>query len=64
MKLTRLPLGKAPSKAQIRQLYTTAFPKEEQMPWYVLRLLSLRRGRGVEGYYADGRFCGMTLTGW
>ena len=62
MKLTRLPLGKAPSKAQIRHLYATAFPKEEQMPWYLLRLLSLRRGMGVAGYYADGRFCGMTFS--
>ena len=62
MELMRLPLAKALSKARIRQLYTTAFPKEEQMPWYLLRLLSLRRGIGVDGYYADGRFCGMTFA--
>ena len=45
---------------RVKQLYLSAFPKEERLPWWLLRLSSRRRGIGLSAYLADGVFCGMT----
>lgn len=56
------PLKNAPDKAQVKRLYYTAFPKEEQLPWWLLRLWSaLKRGE-LTAYYNDAAFCGFTFT--
>ena len=62
MELIVKPYRLAPQPKELRELYHTAFPKEEQMPWFLLRLLSLRAGMGVEGYYADGSLRGFTFS--
>lgn len=62
MQVTKKPLCEAADRKAIRQLYHAAFPKEEQMPWWLLRLLSLRQDMGVDGYYEGERFCGMTFS--
>ena len=41
-------------------LYRSAFPKEERLPWWMLRLCAKRRGVELCGYVADGVFCGLT----
>lgn len=62
MELTIKPLRRVPDRKAIRQLYHTAFPKEEQMPWGLVRLLSLRRGISVDGYYHGDCLCGFTFS--
>lgn len=61
MCLDKKPLAKAPDVAALRQVYHTAFPKEEQMPWWLLRLISLRRDMGVFGFYEGDRLRGLTV---
>lgn len=48
--------------AAAKELYCTAFPKEERLPWWVLRLSTLERGVALTAYYDDGEFCGFTHT--
>ena len=50
------------NKAQVKSLYRTAFPKEERLPWWVLRFWAFT-GRGQLTAYYDGQtFCGMTVS--
>ena len=46
--------------ADAHNLYRSAFPKEERIPWSLLRLCAKRRGVELCGYLADGTFCGLT----
>lgn len=45
-----------------KRLYRTAFPKEERLPWWVLRLSTLEQGVELAAYYDEGEFCGFTHT--
>lgn len=60
MHLDKKTLSKAPDASALRRLYHSAFPKEEQMPWWLLRLISLRRDMGVEGFYDGDQLRGFT----
>mgnify|MGYP003392040039 FL=1 len=51
-----------PDKKCVHKLYRSAFPREERLPWWLLRLLSRRSGIGLTGYYSDGAFRGFTFT--
>ncbi len=62
MTLRKKPLNKVPDRDALRRLYHTAFPKEERMPWWILRLVSLRRDMGVEGFYEGDRLRGFTYS--
>ena len=62
MNITQKTFRVAPDKAQIQTLYRTAFPKEEQLPWWVLRLAAASGRSELTAYYADGRFCAMTFS--
>ena len=62
MELIIKPLAQVPDKQALQQLYHSAFPKEEQMPWWLLRLISLRRDMGVYGFYADAQLRGLTVS--
>lgn len=62
MHLDKKPLREVPDVAALRRLYHTAFPKEEQMPWWILRLVSLRRDMGVEGFYEGDQLRGFTYS--
>ncbi len=62
MGLTRKTIVQAPDRGALRRLYHEAFPKYEQMPWWLLRLLSLRRDMGVDGYYDGTQMCGLTFS--
>ncbi len=62
MCLLKKPLSKVSDVAALRRLYHTAFPKEEQMPWWLLRLISLRRDMGVFGFYEGRQLRGLTVS--
>ena len=62
MKITWRRWREVPQKGPVKRLYCSAFPREEQMPWWLLRLISLRRDMGITAYYEEDRFCGMTVT--
>ncbi len=64
MQLTAKNFKKAHNPTQIKTLYTTAFPKEEQMPWWLLRLLTVNPAVELTGYYDGETFCGLTFTAW
>jgi GNAT superfamily N-acetyltransferase len=62
MQLDKKSLAAVADVAALRRLYHTAFPKEEQMPWWLLRLISLRQDMGVEGFYAEDQRRGLTVS--
>lgn len=64
MKLTARPFRQAPDRVKIKKLYRTAFPREEQMPWWLLRLLTTNPAVELTGYYDGETFCGLTFTAW
>ncbi len=47
---------------EIKQLYQTAFPVEEQIPWDGLLVLTDRMALDFTAYYDDGRFVGITVV--
>jgi GNAT superfamily N-acetyltransferase len=48
--------------AAAKMLYRTAFPKEERLPWWVLRLSAMKSGVELMAYYDGDRFCGFAHT--
>ena len=46
----------------VKNLYISAFPKEERLPWWLLRVLSLRGGIDLNCFYSEGQFCGFTFS--
>ncbi len=52
----------APNGGEIRNLYRTAFPKEEQLPWWLVRCFILQKGVDLTGYYDGEAFAGFTFT--
>lgn len=48
--------------SEIKNLCATAFPKNEQMPVWVLRLLAKRNGIDFTAYYDNDTFCGISYT--
>ncbi|WP_458407215.1 hypothetical protein [Anaerotignum sp.] len=45
-----------------KELQKKAFPKEEQYPLWLLRLLSVRKGIDYQAYHEKDLFCGITYT--
>ena len=62
MHLDKRSLGQVADAPALRRLYHAAFPKEEQMPWWLLRLISLRQDMGVEGFYQGDQLRGLTVS--
>ena len=48
--------------AQVRALYETAFPKEEQIPWKDLMRLMKTMSLDFTVYYEDGNLVGLTIV--
>jgi GNAT superfamily N-acetyltransferase len=48
--------------SEIKRLYRSAFPKEEQIPFGLLRFLTVIRGVELIGYREEQQFCGFTYT--
>ena len=63
MVLTKVDIswGKHPAQ-QAEQLYWKAFPKEERLPWWVLRLNARRSGIDLTAWMDGGKFCGFTAS--
>ena len=47
---------------EAKQLYYTAFPKEERLPWWILRLTTLKAGVELTAYCHGDGFCGFAHT--
>ena len=45
-----------------KALYLSAFPKEERLPWWVLRLNACRRGIDLTAFADGDTFCGFTAS--
>ena len=52
----------APHRGEIKRLYHTAFPKEELLPWWIVRLLTVQKCVDLTGYYKEDTFVGFTFT--
>lgn len=48
--------------AQVRRLYETAFPQEEQIPWADLMRLMKTMSLDFTVYYEDGNLVGLTIV--
>ena len=58
--IREVPVKNAQKSAQ--KLYLTAFPKEERIPWAVLRLWDALGWGNMTAYYSGETFCGMAFT--
>lgn len=47
---------------KVRQLYMTAFPREERIPWFLLRLNARRSGVDLTAFLDGDTFCGFTYS--
>ena len=47
---------------EVRRLYETAFPKEEQIPWKDLMLLMKTMSLDFTVYYEDENLVGLTIV--
>ena len=45
-----------------KDLYLSAFPKEERLPWWILWCNSLRPGIDLTAWTDNGEFCGFTYS--
>lgn len=63
MAVTGIPLSenKAARKAAAK-LYRTAFPKEERLPWWLLRLNAARQGIDLTAWMEGDTFWGFTYS--
>lgn len=48
--------------AHAKRLYLQAFPREERLPWWVLRLNARRRDIDLTAWMEGDRFCGFTYS--
>ena len=62
MKITTKPVNQAPHKAQIKARYRSAFPREERLPWWLLRLLAAGKRSELTAFYDGETFCGLAFT--
>lgn len=47
---------------QVRGLYHRAFPDEERIPWWLLRLNSMRQDINLTAWMDGDKFCGFTSS--
>ena len=47
---------------QVKRLYHSAFPKEERIPWPLVRLSTLRAGVDLTAFLEGNTFCGFTYS--
>ena len=63
MELRTVELNDAPGlRKQARALYHTACPKEERLPWWLLRLNARRSGIDLTAFLDGDTFCGFTAS--
>ncbi len=47
---------------EVKTLYDRAFPTSEKFPYWLLRLMSLRKGFEYTAYYDGNKFCGLSYV--
>jgi GNAT superfamily N-acetyltransferase len=58
-----IDLNRAPELCkQAKALYLSAFPKEERLPWWLLRLNARRSGIDLTAFLDGDTFCGFTAS--
>lgn len=63
MVLTKIDISRGKQPAEFaKQLYLQAFPKEERLPWWVLRVNARRKGIDLTAWMDGDRFCGFTAS--
>lgn len=63
MELKQVDVGSSPElEKRIKALYYQAFPKEERLPWWLLRLNARRKGIDITAFVAEDRFVGFTAS--
>lgn len=63
MELTKIDITKNKTiEKQAKALYLQAFPKEERLPWWLLRLNANRKGIDLTAFMEGDRFCGFTAS--
>ena len=63
MKITTFDLNQNKDLCRrAKALYLTAFPKEERLPWWILRLNARRKGIDLTAFVAEGEFLGFTSS--
>lgn len=63
MPLTAIEITKFPGiRRAVRDLYRRAFPAEEQIPWWLLYLNSMRAGIDLTAWMDGEKFCGFTAS--
>ena len=62
MNLSVKSFQKTPYRFKIKKIYLEAFPKYEQLPWWLLRFLTTRKGIDMTAYYDGEDLCGFTYT--
>ena len=61
MNLTQTQLTPALAR-EARAIYLEAFPKEERLPWWLLRLNALRKDIDITGWTEEGQLRGITVS--
>ena len=62
MILTQKPLQEMADPSVVKKLYEAAFPKEERLPWLLLRGMAACRRLQVDCYLVNDAFCGFTIA--
>ena len=63
MNLRKIDAASDPALLQkIKRLYFSSFPKDERLPWFVLRLNGLRKGIDLHAFLDGDIFCGFTYS--
>ena len=63
MKLVKVDITKDKKlQKQVKQLYLTAFPKEERIPWWIMALNAQRKGIDLTAFVDGDIFCGFTSS--
>lgn len=61
-KITAQNFRNTPDRAKMKRLYRTAFPKEERLPWWVLRCWDALGWGDLTAYYLGDVFCGFAFS--
>ena len=63
MTLYSIDVHRVPSlQEKVKALYRRAFPDEERIPWWLLRLNSLRKDIDLTAWMDGDKFCGFTSS--
>ena len=62
MNLSAKNFKNSPDRDEIKNIYLNSFPKYEQLPWWILRFLTVRKGIDITAYYDGDILCGFTYT--